>query len=143
VSERRSREERLRALNERLRRLRRVPDDVLADLVFRYGLSTWIWDAQAEPELTGDADADRELAEYLCAGCPVLEHCLELELRWAGSDTVGVFGGTTEDDRRELYRLWRADRDQATDNQADDDQTDDDQACHSGHQDEPEGGPQR
>ena len=123
----REQDARLRALLARLRRLRHVPDDVLAELVFRYGLSTWIWDPEAEPELTGDGDADRELAEYLCAGCPVLEHCLELELRWAGADTVGVFGGLAEDDRRELYQLWQAERD-STDRDLD--------------EPEPEGGPQ-
>lgn len=51
---------------------------------------------------------DRWLAAWLCAGCPVHAECLEVELRGAGADTVGVWGGLTEDDRRALVDLWQA-----------------------------------
>lgn len=56
-------------------------------------------------------DPEWALVQYLCAGCPVIDHCLELELRIAGADTLGVFGCTSAEQRRELYRLWLQDRD--------------------------------
>ena len=49
---------------------------------------------------------DREFARLLCGGCPVQDECLELELRTAGDQTVGVWGALFEDDRRALHPLW-------------------------------------
>ena len=34
--------------------------------------------------------------------------CLEFELRTAGADTVGVWGGLNENDRRALHAIWAA-----------------------------------
>ena len=111
-------EDRRRELVERVRRLRRlrqVPDDVLAGVLWEHGCCVGRFrnGLQVPPfaELAeGSDDPDRALAEYLCTGCPVVDHCLELELRTCGAQTVGVFGGLTEDERREVHRLWLADR---------------------------------
>jgi WhiB family redox-sensing transcriptional regulator len=48
-----------------------------------------------------------EAADYgptreLCAGCPVRQECLEAAL--ADSDLVGLWGGTTDRERREMRR---------------------------------------
>jgi WhiB family redox-sensing transcriptional regulator len=50
------------------------------------------------------------LAARLCAGCPVRRECLEFELRTAGADTVGVWGGLSEDDREAIYAQERRKR---------------------------------
>ena len=119
----------------RLRRLRWVPDDVLAEIVAADGL---IWElpgaealrladepegGTAEPEAGtapagtaqsgGAAEVERVMAARLCAGCPVLDECLELDLRWMADRTVGVFAALSESDRRAAYPLWLAERDAA------------------------------
>jgi WhiB family transcriptional regulator, redox-sensing transcriptional regulator len=85
-----------------------VPDDVLADLVRRYGRCLWEITTGDPPGWPGDDEPDRELAARLCAGCPVRRECLEFELRTAGADTVGVWGGLNEHDRRALHAIWSA-----------------------------------
>ncbi|MFB9433782.1 WhiB family transcriptional regulator [Streptoalloteichus tenebrarius] len=102
--------EELRRTAARLDRLRGVPDDVLADAVMRDGLCVWVFSEGDAPDLTGDDDADRELARRLCEGCPVADHCLELELRATGERTAGVFGGLPEQDRQALFPHWRSRR---------------------------------
>jgi WhiB family transcriptional regulator, redox-sensing transcriptional regulator len=83
-----------------------VPTEVLSDVVTRHGLCLQgLWPAQ-EPDSTND----RELATLLCAGCPVIDECLELELRSAGASTAGVWGAMPEDDRRALHRVWQRHR---------------------------------
>ncbi|WP_020673879.1 WhiB family transcriptional regulator [Amycolatopsis nigrescens] len=42
----------------------------------------------------------------MCAGCPVIDECLELELRTTGANTVGVWGALPDADRREVHRAW-------------------------------------
>jgi WhiB family redox-sensing transcriptional regulator len=90
----------------RLDHLRWVPGSVLAELVTHSG-------ACMEPSADGDLPlwdeeylTDRHLAGLLCAGCPVRDECLELELRIAGEQTVGVWGALSDDDRRALYPYW-------------------------------------
>lgn len=96
------------AMAAQLDHWRQVPADVLAHVVMDQGLCWWgLWPAQ-EP----DWDDDRDLAARLCAGCPVIDQCLELELRTAGTDTTGVWGGLAEDDRRALHPIWRRRRHQ-------------------------------
>jgi len=95
----------------RLRRLRYVSDGVLAEIVAAEGLPV----RQPDPAGEGGAAAplggtDRELAARLCAGCPVHDECLELDLRWMADQTVGVFAGLTQDDRRLLHAVWAAER---------------------------------
>jgi WhiB family redox-sensing transcriptional regulator len=101
-------EDRLAAIARRLDRLRDVPTDVLADIVMRNGACLWCYGEGDPPQLTGRDTPDREFAARICAGCPVQDECLELELRYAGQDTVGVWGALPEQDRRDLYPLWRA-----------------------------------
>ncbi|MFB9930143.1 WhiB family transcriptional regulator [Amycolatopsis halotolerans] len=90
-----------------------VPDDALAEVVTRDGLCFWAFDRSEIPELSGEDTPDRELAARMCAGCPVIDECLELELRAAGADTVGVWGALADADRREVHRAWLAHRSEA------------------------------
>ncbi|UJW35670.1 WhiB family transcriptional regulator [Saccharothrix sp. AJ9571] len=83
-----------------------VPDRVLAGLVVRDGLCFWAFDRAEMPALTGADSPDRELAAGMCAGCPVIAECRELDLRVAGPDTVGVWGALPDTDRRALYPVW-------------------------------------
>lgn len=100
--------DRLNEIVARLDRLKSVPTDVLADIVMTNGACMWCYGEGDPPPLTGNDSADRELAARICAGCPVQDQCLELELRWAGTDTVGVWGALSDEDRRALYPLWLA-----------------------------------
>jgi len=88
----------------RLDRLRWTPSEMLVDVVQRDGLCMVV--AEEEPPCGDEVLADRTLAARLCAGCPVQDECLELELRTAGEDTVGVWGGLSDDDRRDLHPHW-------------------------------------
>ncbi len=55
---------------------------------------------------TGPAQVQSEQAKAVCARCPVREQCLE----WAlGADQIiGIWGGTTELERRALRRRARS-----------------------------------
>jgi WhiB family redox-sensing transcriptional regulator len=101
-------ENQLTEIASRLDRLRNVPTDVLADIVMTNGACLWCYGEGDPPLLTGQDTPDREFAARICAGCPMQDECLELELRYAGQDTVGVWGALPEQDRRALYPLWRA-----------------------------------
>ena len=75
-----------------LDRWQQVPTDVLTTVVMRRGLCLWgLWPAQ-EPDWDDCAPSDRELAARLCAGCPVIDQCREMDLRLAGACTTGVWG---------------------------------------------------
>jgi WhiB family redox-sensing transcriptional regulator len=89
-----------------LDRYAEVPNDVLNDVVTRDGLCFWAFDRTDMPELSGEDSPDRELAAGMCAGCPVIDQCRELDLRTAGPDTVGVWGALPDTDRRALYPVW-------------------------------------
>lgn len=92
------------AIAWRLDRLRWVPRAVLDVIVRRDGTCPWL--TGDEPPWQADGLTDRELAALLCAGCPVQDECLELELRTAGALSVGVWGALSERDRRALYPHW-------------------------------------
>lgn len=73
------------------------------------------WRAQArclgsDPDLffplgsTGQPLAQAEAAKHLCLGCPVRQLCLHYALET--NQVTGVWGGTTEDERRALRRRW-------------------------------------
>ncbi|HEX3791933.1 MAG TPA: WhiB family transcriptional regulator [Pseudonocardiaceae bacterium] len=104
----------------RLDGLRWVPRSVLAQLVTRDGLCFWVYPDSDPPDPTGTDTADRELATLYCAGCPVRDECLELELRTAGDHTVGVWGALPEQDRRALYPHWLRRGERADDTHPDD-----------------------
>ena len=98
------------AMAAELDRWQLVPTEVLRDVVMRRGLCLWgLWPAE-EPDWDDSAASDRELAARLCAGCPVIDQCLELDLRTAGACTTGVWGAMCEDDRRPLHRVWQRHR---------------------------------
>ncbi len=100
---------RLLAIARHLDRLRWVPSHVL-DSIVRHSCAqpSGAPPAWLDPDLT-----DRELAARLCADCTAQDVCLELELRTTGANTVGVWGGLSEEDRRALYPLWLARGDRA------------------------------
>ncbi|MGH3834338.1 MAG: WhiB family transcriptional regulator [Pseudonocardiaceae bacterium] len=98
------------AIAARLDRWRQVPTDVLTAVVVRGGLCFWrLWPSE-EPDWDDCAPSDRSLAARLCAGCPVIDQCQELDLRTAGTDTTGVWGAMAEDDRRALHPIWQRHR---------------------------------
>jgi WhiB family transcriptional regulator, redox-sensing transcriptional regulator len=100
-------EHRLNEIAWRLDRVRWIPLELLGQIVIRHGQCLWAYTQGDAPQLLGIDTADRELAWLLCAGCPVQDECLELELRTAGDQTTGVWGALGEDDRRALYPHWR------------------------------------
>ncbi|MBW4030796.1 MAG: WhiB family transcriptional regulator [Acidobacteria bacterium] len=67
-----------------------------------------------EPELffpvgtTGMATDQIESAKRVCINCDAQKHCLEFAL--ATNQESGVWGGTTEDERRKLRKQWLAAR---------------------------------
>lgn len=87
---------------------------------------TWIrthdWDADewrsrslcrdSNPDLffpvgaTGTALGQIEAAKAICQECPVTIECLEFAL--ATNQEAGVWGGTTEEERRKLRKTWSA-----------------------------------
>ncbi|MER7010342.1 WhiB family transcriptional regulator [Saccharopolyspora sp. NPDC000359] len=89
----------------RLDRLRWMPSAVLANAVLRDGMCMAA-SQEDEPAWADEPMTDRELAARMCAGCPVQDECLELDLRVAGESTAGVWGALPEDDRRALYPHW-------------------------------------
>jgi WhiB family transcriptional regulator, redox-sensing transcriptional regulator len=66
----------------------------------------------ADPELffpvgnTGPTLLQLDRAKQVCAGCTVRTSCLEWAL--ASGQEAGVWGGTTEDERRALRRMRQA-----------------------------------
>ena len=84
-----------------------VPDEVLSARVAEHGRCLWEVTSGDPPVWSVQGPPDRELAARLCAGCPVRAECVEFELRTAGADTVGVWGGLSEGDRRALYAVWK------------------------------------
>jgi WhiB family redox-sensing transcriptional regulator len=85
-----------------------APTEVLTDWVAARGRCLWETTFGEPPDWLAVGDPDQELANRLCAGCPVRAECLELELRIAGETTVGVWGGLNVDDRLALLKVWRA-----------------------------------
>jgi WhiB family transcriptional regulator, redox-sensing transcriptional regulator len=54
---------------------------------------------------TGAALHEIQAAKAVCAQCPVQSHCLRFALRTG--QAYGIWGGTTEDERRALARAAR------------------------------------
>jgi len=96
----------------RLDRFQDVPITVLNTRVVLGGLCLLELWPPVEPDWDDCAPSDRALAQRLCEGCPVIDQCLELELRTAGASTTGVWGALCEDDRRVLHRVWQERRQQ-------------------------------
>jgi len=77
----------------------------------------WVRQARCigiDPELffpvgsTGPALAQEEAAKAVCAMCPVRPDCLKWAL--ATGQDAGVWGGTSEDERRAMRRMGRPER---------------------------------
>ncbi len=61
----------------------------------------------------GDADELRvERALEICMTCPVTEECLEYALET--NQRAGIWGGSTEEERKSLRRKWLAARRRAS-----------------------------
>lgn len=54
--------------------------------------------------LAGDDLEGMRRAQEICATCPVREPCLEFAL--ASNQSLGIWGGTTPNERRRLRREW-------------------------------------
>jgi len=100
----------LEELAAELDELAAVPTEVLADWVTARGRCLWETTFGDPPGWTGEDEPDRELANRLCAGCPVRSECLEFEVRVAGDQTLGVWGGLNTDDRLALHKVWQSRR---------------------------------
>ena len=84
---------------------------------FDWDLGDWRHRAEcrtADPELffpvgtTGVALVDIEAAKAVCAACEVRAECLQFAL--STNQESGVWGGTSEEERRALRRAWLAGR---------------------------------
>lgn len=53
----------------------------------------------------GSAASETDAALAMCAVCPVVEQCLAYALNT--NQKLGIWGGTTGRDRRQLIRTWR------------------------------------
>jgi WhiB family transcriptional regulator, redox-sensing transcriptional regulator len=68
--------------------------------------------ADVDPDLffpvgvTGPAIGHIAAAKSVCADCPVSTQCLEFAI--TTNQEYGVWGGTSEEERRALRRAWRA-----------------------------------
>jgi WhiB family transcriptional regulator, redox-sensing transcriptional regulator len=60
------------------------------------------------PTSDGADDANVERAKAVCAVCPVVEDCLEYALET--NQRAGIWGGTSEQERKSLRRKWLAER---------------------------------
>lgn len=58
----------------------------------------------AEFFLAGEDLEGMRRAQEICATCPVREPCLEFAL--ASNQSLGIWGGTTPNERRRLRREW-------------------------------------
>jgi WhiB family transcriptional regulator, redox-sensing transcriptional regulator len=71
-----------------------------------------------EPDLffpigtTGPAIDQIEAAKRVCRGCDAMEPCLDFAL--ATNQESGVWGGTSEEERRKLRKVWLAARRRAS-----------------------------
>lgn len=61
--------------------------------------------------VTGPAVDQIAAAKGICSACPVRAECLEFAI--TTNQEFGIWGGTSEDERRVLRRKWRAQQRQA------------------------------
>lgn len=72
----------------------------------------------ADPDLffpigaTGQALVQIEAAKTICRGCPVLDACLHFAL--STNQESGVWGATSEEERRKLRKAWLAEQRRAS-----------------------------
>lgn len=58
--------------------------------------------------VTGSAAVQIEDAKAVCGACPVVKQCLDFAI--TTNQEYGVWGGTSEEERRALRRQWRAEQ---------------------------------
>lgn len=58
--------------------------------------------------VTGPAEIQIRQAKAVCAECPVVSDCLDYAI--TTNQEYGVWGGTSEEERRVLRRKWRAEQ---------------------------------
>ncbi len=58
--------------------------------------------------VTGPAEIQIREAKEVCGTCPVVQECLEFAI--TTNQEYGIWGGTSEEERRVLRREWRAKR---------------------------------
>ena len=102
----------------RLVRRPRVPEASWRSLGSELTTGTWTRGAVAsacrdsDPDIffpigsTGPALEQIETARRICTACDVNEECLEFAL--ATNQEAGIWGGTTEEERRKLRKAWLA-----------------------------------
>lgn len=61
---------------------------------------------------TGQAIEQIEAAKMVCAACDAQQYCLEFAL--ATNQESGVWGATSEDERRKLRKAWLAEQRRAS-----------------------------
>ena len=104
---------------------RTVPEEVIVALMWSRSVE---WDADdwrklaacrhTEPDLffpvgtTGPAIEQIEAAKRVCRACDAIEPCLEFAL--ATNQESGIWGGTSEEERRKLRKAWLAARRRAS-----------------------------
>lgn len=60
------------------------------------------------PSSDGVDEGSTERAKTICAVCPVIDDCLEYALET--NQRSGIWGGTSERERKSLRRKWLAER---------------------------------
>jgi WhiB family redox-sensing transcriptional regulator len=58
--------------------------------------------------VTGEAETQIDAAKAVCRRCPVQDACLAFAVQT--NQEYGVWGGTSEEERREIRRAWRRGR---------------------------------
>ena len=58
--------------------------------------------------VTGPAEVQIRQAKAVCGECPVKSECLDFAI--TTNQEYGIWGGTSEEERRVLRRQWRAQR---------------------------------
>ena len=91
-----------------------LPASVIALANAEYGWRSEALCRDTDPELffpigtTGGALLQIEQAQAVCRQCPVQADCLEFAL--ATNQEAGIWGGTTEEERRKLRKSWVAEQ---------------------------------
>lgn len=76
-----------------------------------YAEESWRHDAACS-EVSGDfwfpeAGGSARQAKEICAVCSVRTECLQYALEnWADGTRYGIWGGTSERERRRIYQAW-------------------------------------
>jgi WhiB family transcriptional regulator, redox-sensing transcriptional regulator len=86
----------------------------LADLAHLIEQPEWMADAACRhldsdlffPRRHGYAGSGKQ-AKAVCAGCPVVDDCLEYALAWPSGYDYGIYAGTNSEDRRQMRRQRR------------------------------------